>query len=334
MTDAPLISVLMPAYNHGRYVAASVRSVLSQDWPRIELVAIDDGSSDDTWDVLQSLRAECEARCERVEMQRQENSGTCATINRLLAAAHGEHVGILASDDMYLPGALRALEKPLAADSGVGLAVGQNRLVDDEGRRCYWDAERNTVYDESKAAFRTLNEHMASERGVSGDSPEFGSYAELLHTNHIANGALIRRTCLDSIEPCSSQTPLEDWWIILQLSKVARMVSIDVPTFAYRWHAANTVRQTARMNGYFLRNMAAEESLLLRRRDWPRLRQYLAAHGQLRKSFGLPGVFRRQIYVTRQSRIALYELPGVEFALRRARGEEKDEDPSDVGRPD
>lgn len=323
MTDAPLISVLMPAYNHGRYVAAAVRSVLAQDWPRVELVVVDDGSADDTWDVLQSLRAECEARCERVEMSRQENRGTCATLNRLLAAARGEFVGVLASDDMYLAGAFTVLAKPLIVDSGVGLVVGQNQLVDENGRRCYWDAERNTVYDESKAAFSTLNEHMASERGVSGDSPAFGSYAALLHTNHVPNGALIRRACLDRIEPCSSKTPLEDWWIMLQLSKVARMMSVDAPTFAYRWHSLNTVRQTSRMNDYFFRNMAAEEELLLRRRDWPRLAQYLGAQGQLRKSIGLPGVFRRRSYVTRQSRIVLYDLPGMTFARRRARGEEK-----------
>ena len=53
MTPAPLISVLMPAYNHGRYVEAAVRSVLAQDWPRVELLAVDDGSSDDTWERLQ-----------------------------------------------------------------------------------------------------------------------------------------------------------------------------------------------------------------------------------------------------------------------------------------
>ena len=318
MTSTPLISVLMPAYNHGKYVEAAVRSVLAQDWPRVEFLAVDDGSSDDTWDRLQSLRTECASRCERVEMWRQENRGTCATLNRLLAAAHGEFVGVLASDDMYLPGAFAALAGPLVADSSVGLAVGQNQLVDGDGRRCYWDAERNTVYDESKAVFRTLNEHMASERGVSGDSPAFGTYAELLHTNHVANGAFMRRACLDRIEPCSSRTPLEDWWIMLQLSKVTRMKSINVPTFAYRWHASNTVRQSARMEEYFYRNLAAEEELLFRTRDWPHLLQMLSAHGQLWKSAGVPWLLRRRRFVTRQSRISLLEILGMTFGRRRA----------------
>ena len=318
MTPSPLISVLMPAYNHGRYVEASVRSVLSQDWPRVELLVVDDGSTDDTWDKLQSLRAECESRCERVEMRRQGNSGTCATLNRLLAAAHGEFVGVLASDDMYLPGAFAALAAPLAADPSTGLAVGQNQLVDGDGRRCYWDGDRNTVYDESKAAFRTLNEQMAAERGVSGDSPAFGTYAGLLRTNHVANGALIRRACLDMIEPCSPRTPLEDWWIMLQLSKVARMKSVDAPTFAYRWHATNTVRQSARMEEYFHRNLAAEEELLVRTGDWPHLAQFLSVYGQMRSCAGVPGILRRRRFVTQQSRIAIYDILGMKFGRRSA----------------
>ncbi|MBO7683621.1 MAG: glycosyltransferase [Kiritimatiellae bacterium] len=322
MTHDPLISVLMPAYNHGRYVAQAVRSVLSQGWRRVELLVVDDGSSDDTWERLQSLRPECEQRCERVEMWRQGNSGTCATLNRLLAAARGEFAGVLASDDMYLPGAFAALAGPLAADPSVGLVVGQNELVDAEGRRCYWDAGRNAVYDESKAAFRTLNEYMASERGVSGDSPAFGTYAELLRTNHVANGALVRRACLAAIEPCSPRTPLEDWWIMLQLSKATRMKSVPAHTFAYRWHDSNTVRQSARMEEYFHRNLAAEEDLLVRTGDWPHLMQLLAEHGRARGSAGIPGVLRRRRFVTQQSRITLFDVLGMTFGRRRALGKE------------
>jgi len=75
MSTSALISVAMPAYNHARYVEAAVRSVLEQDWPRLELVVIDDGSSDATWEVFQHLRPECEARCERAVMMRQANAG-------------------------------------------------------------------------------------------------------------------------------------------------------------------------------------------------------------------------------------------------------------------
>ena len=306
--DRPLVSVLMPAYNHGKYVAEAVRSVIAQDWRRIELIAVDDGSRDDTWEVLQSLRAECEARFERTVMLRQENRGTCATLGRLFAEARGDFIGLLASDDMYRPAAVSTLLPLLLADPAVGLAVGRNDLMDDAGRTCYWDAQRNTVYDQEKAVYRTLNEQMASEHGVSGTHPGFGTYAELLRSNHIANGALIRRSCLEAIEPCSAETPLEDWWIMLQLSKVTRMVSADAPTFRYRWHAANTVKNADRMLDYFFRNLSAEERLLFRTRDWSRLDEYLGVYGIERRQRDFCRVFRRIRHVTLTAKIIVYEV--------------------------
>ena len=315
----PLVSVLMPAFNHGRYVAEAVRSVIAQDWRRIELVVVDDGSRDDTWEVLESLRAECEARFERTVMLHQENRGTCATLARLIAEARGDFFGILASDDMYRPAAISTLLPRLLADSGIGLAVGQNELVDDAGRTCYWDAQRNTVYDQEKAVYRTLNEQMASEHGVSGAHPGFGTYAELLRSNHIANGALIRRSCLDAIEPCSAETPLEDWWIMLQLSKVTRMVSLDVPTFRYRWHATNTVKNAARMRDYYYRNLAEEERLLFRVRKWDRLNEYLGVYGLRCKRRGIRWILRRDRYATLTAKILVYELFGFRFRFLRSK---------------
>ena len=307
-TFQPLVSVLIPAFNHGRYVAEAVRSVIAQDWRRIELVVVDDGSRDDTWEVLESLRADCEARFERTVMLRQENRGTCATLGRLFAEARGDFIGLLASDDMYRPAAVSTLLPLLLADPAVGLAVGRNDLMDDAGRTCYWDAQRNTVYDQEKAVYRTLNEQMASEHGVSGTHPGFGTYAELLRSNHIANGALIRRSCLEAIEPCSAETPLEDWWIMLQLSKVTRMVSADAPTFRYRWHTTNTVKNADRMLDYFFRDLAAEERLLFRMRDWSRLDEYLGVYGIERRQRDFCRVFRRIRHVTLTAKIIVYEV--------------------------
>ena len=63
--DNSRISILIPAYNHEKFVEGCVRSVLKQDWPSVELLVVDDGSKDATWAKLQGLRVECErrARC-------------------------------------------------------------------------------------------------------------------------------------------------------------------------------------------------------------------------------------------------------------------------------
>ena len=317
--NQPLVSVLIPAYNHGKYVADAVRSVVAQDWRRIELLVVDDGSLDNTWEVLQSLRTECEVRFVRTVMLHQENCGTCTTLCRMFTEARGAFIGILASDDMYLPGAISALVSRMVGDPGIGLAVGQNELMDDAGRICYWDARRNAVYDPAKAVYRTLNEQMASEFGVSGSHPGFGTYGELLKSNHIANGALIRRSYLNLIEPCSSDTPLEDWWIMLQLSKVSRMVSLNVATFRYRWHATNTVKNAARMRDYYYRNLAAEERLLFRARKWDRLNEYLGVYGLSCKRRGIRWILRRDRHATLTAKILVYELFGFRFRFLRSK---------------
>lgn len=244
MNEFPLISVLIPAYNHEKYVESCVKSVLEQDWPRIELVVIDDGSRDATWNILQSLRTDCEKRCERVEMVTQENQGTCVTLNRLCEKARGDFVALFASDDMYLPGALSAMAAKMMNDESIGLVVGQCELMDGSGKRCYWDERRNVVYDEKSARYRTLNEHAIECVGLKNDDEDFGTYAKLLHCNHIANGFLVRRSALLKVLPYRREAPMEDWWFHLQLSKIVRYKTIPEHTFRYRWHANNTVKRS------------------------------------------------------------------------------------------
>lgn len=246
-TNPGRISVLMPAYNHEKYVETAVRSVLSQEGFEIELIVIDDGSKDATWSILQSLKADCEKRCVRVVMETQPNQGTCTTINRLLSLAQGEYIGLIASDDKYLPGALPALLAELESDPGLGLVVGQNEFMDGEGRRCFWDEHQNVVYSDKGAVYPTFNAYLEKKCGVGASSPNFGTYRALLRANHIPNGYLVRRSAFDLALPFTKAAPLEDHWLMLQIAKRWRMKMIDVPTFSYRWHAANTAKQSKRM---------------------------------------------------------------------------------------
>ena len=78
-----LVSVLIPAYNHEQYVQLTIRSIIEQTYQNIELIVIDDGSKDSTWEKISELKSECEKRFRRVDFSTQENSGTCKTLNRL-----------------------------------------------------------------------------------------------------------------------------------------------------------------------------------------------------------------------------------------------------------
>lgn len=236
----PLVSICIPVYNHARFVQACIRSVISQTYRNIELLVIDDGSTDYTWSRIQELRSECEKRFVRVLFKTRENRGHSATLRELFEMSRGSFVGEIASDDMYLPGAVSQLVLPFLNNDAIGFVAGMNLLVDDEGKRCYWDSGRRCVYDDSKAVFKTFDEWLSHRYRINFCGDEFGRYDRLLHGNHIPNGGLFRRSmiCFDNM--FSSNAPLEDWWLHLQLSKTSKYKYVSKETFCYRWHGLNT----------------------------------------------------------------------------------------------
>lgn len=269
MNAVPLISVLIPAYNHERYIGDCIHSVMAQDWPRMELIVVDDGSRDGTWAKLQELSEEARksGKFERVEIATQENRGTCETLNRLCSMSNGDFVAIIASDDMYVPGAFSAMVHPLLEDLTVGLVVGQNELMDDDGRRCFWDSKRNNCYNEKDASYTTFNQFLVQRSGIVENSNAFGRYESFWKANHIANGFLIRRAFLNKVLPFTKDAPLEDWWLHLQLSKICQYRAVSARTFRYRWHATNTIKQKERMSDFSNRTAKWEYDHLMKMGD-------------------------------------------------------------------
>jgi glycosyltransferase involved in cell wall biosynthesis len=99
MTAAPLISVLLPVYNAEPYVAAAMQSILRQDYGRLEVIAIDDGSTDKSLDILER----CRRNDSRVSIISRENRGLVASLNQGLAVARGELVARMDADDFAYP---------------------------------------------------------------------------------------------------------------------------------------------------------------------------------------------------------------------------------------
>ncbi len=101
MTNRPLVSIIMPAYNAQAYLALAVKSVLEQNYSHLELLVVDDGSTDGTAQhpILQDPR---------IRVLHQENAGPAAARNLGLAHARGELIAFIDADDLWLPGKLTA----------------------------------------------------------------------------------------------------------------------------------------------------------------------------------------------------------------------------------
>ena len=125
----PLVSVIMPTYNTARYVQESIDSVLEQDYPSIQLIVIDDGSTDDTVDIIRRYG-------ERVVLLTQQNQGAAVARNAGLAAAEGEYIAFLDSDDVWLPGKLSDQVAYLETHPDIGMVYScwQTWQPDDTGQ--------------------------------------------------------------------------------------------------------------------------------------------------------------------------------------------------------
>ena len=115
----PLISVMIGAYNAAPYLGEAIESVFAQDYEPIELIVVDDGSTDGTADVARSFA--------RVQLIQQENGGNGAARNRAVESASGELYAFLDADDRFTSGKLMLQKAALDADPGLDIVFGHVR---------------------------------------------------------------------------------------------------------------------------------------------------------------------------------------------------------------
>src|ERR1017187_10376932 len=145
--NTPLVTVVIPAYNHERYVVESIRSIINQTYRNIELIIINDGSKDDTHGKILTLIEECKQRFARFEYVSRNNVGLTSTLNQALSMARGSYFSALASDDIALPGKIVLLVNALeAAGPTYAAAFGNALFIDDQGRRIGFD-NNNCIHE-------------------------------------------------------------------------------------------------------------------------------------------------------------------------------------------
>ena len=194
--ESPLVSVVIPCFNHERFVHASLESVANQDYQRIELILIDDGSTDQSFQIAkawQSNRAKDLINCTVI---RQANSGICKTLNRGIRLSKGSIVCPLASDDMLHPGAIiRLVEFFQQRKLHDALVITNVSLIDLEGETFSNNAlqytqrsadllEQDAAFLETEILLRwgTPYQHQAFTRKFYDD---VGGYREDLHFEDI-----------------------------------------------------------------------------------------------------------------------------------------------------
>jgi glycosyltransferase involved in cell wall biosynthesis len=142
--DAGLVSVIIPTYNRMDFIGASIRSVLEQTYSNIELIVVDDGSTDDTESVVAAFSDP------RFRYVRQPNRGRSNARNYALSLAKGKFITFLDSDDVYLPDKIRTQVNYLRSHPGTGMVYTSAYCIDARGDRLpnkYVAAESGLIYD-------------------------------------------------------------------------------------------------------------------------------------------------------------------------------------------
>lgn len=207
--ETPVFSVVIPVFNGERFLPEAIRSALSQSLPPLEVLVVDDGSTDGT-------RAVAEGFGEPVRVLAQPNAGPSAARNRGARAARGEWVAFLDSDDRWEPGYLRAAAAYLARQPRVGLLCTGVRVLAEDGT-----PTPHVILKESPGAAYSTTGML--EKDVGTILPPMvrrdlflasGGFDETLRAN-------------------------EDCHLWLRLSLVTEVHQIPEPLLLYRRHGAN-----------------------------------------------------------------------------------------------
>lgn len=242
----PLVSVLIPAFNHERFVQRCLDSVLEDPYPAKELIVIDDGSTDRTAERIADWVA---THCMDIPIEyvHRENRGIAATLNELAARANGEFLRPGASDDYLLPGGLDAQVRYLLAHPDKGAVIGDSVVVDQDGHKTH-DSGMRVLHRGSKDLYRSddgIRRAIISQWAIGGPV------------------ALMRRSALDTVDRWNEGLRIEDWDLFLRLAAADALGFIDVSVCAYRIHSTNLskTRNTATRIG----NLAESRQVALRR---------------------------------------------------------------------
>ena len=248
------------------YILECINSIINQTYQDIELVIIDDCSSDKTVEKIESIRTIAEKRFVKfIFIKNEVNKGTCCNINEMINLSSGDFIYQMASDDLVFGNdAFEILHREVNKDSEIGMVVGDNKFIDENSKDCYINEEGEIEYHEDKKNFNSfIRYNIRNRQDLDLNSDNFFNYKSFFRGNYITNGTLIKRECYDVGESFfKEEAPLEDWYLVLQISKKWKIKFIDKFLFSYRRHGANTSLQLKKLEDLSLKTLIYEKKLL------------------------------------------------------------------------
>jgi hypothetical protein len=229
----PLVSVVVANYNYGRFVADAVESVIAQSYPDWELIICDDGSTDESRQVLAAL----ESRDPRIRVMLKENGGQVSAWNLAYAASSGEIICFLDSDDAFCEKKLERVVQNFANNSKCGVSTHRYQLVNTDlrptGQVLPAELRSGWLFDEALSTGRRVFLSKPSELSI-------------------------RRECADCIFPLPESLSFGDLYICDVATSLTEVASISEPLSQYRLHGSNVIGVIDELDAATLEPMIAQ----------------------------------------------------------------------------
>jgi Glycosyltransferases involved in cell wall biogenesis len=221
----PLVSYIVPAYNHDQYVQCCLDSILADVYGNKEIVIIDDGSTDNTAKVIEQWLSR-HAESINVIYKSRPNKGVTATINELTSLANGDFLRLGASDDYFLSGGSQKLVDYLLNCPDKLAVIGDSIVVDEHGK---------VIHDSGMTGLHRANkQRYLSEKGI---------IASVISDWAVAGPVpMVRRAFVTDGEGWDEGLRIDDWDFFLRIAAQGGLGFIDERVCAYRVHNTNTCR--------------------------------------------------------------------------------------------
>jgi glycosyltransferase involved in cell wall biosynthesis len=218
------VSILMPVYNGEQYLSEAIESALAQTYKNFELLVVNDGSTDNSVDVIRPFLKDS-----RVIYIQQKNAGVAAARNTAIKQATGKYLGFLDQDDIWLNNKLEVQVAALEQDENIALVYSNQDFIDAYSNKIDYD-------------------------WITGGASGY-CFGALFKKNWISVlTVLIRKTVIDEIGPFNEQLPgTDDYEIWLRVTLKYPIRFIDQSLALYRFHDNNVSKNRFKMTVLFLK---------------------------------------------------------------------------------
>jgi glycosyltransferase involved in cell wall biosynthesis len=222
----PLVSIIIPAYNHEAYINRCLNSILLDNYPNKEILIIDDGSADNTQSRIVNWISKNHESIQISYSKNYKNRGVCYTLNNLITRTKGEFLVLLGSDDYLLNNGIISRLNYLATNENKKAVIGDCIVIDDHD---------NLIFESSLSELHNAN--------IKNYFTDESLKREIIWNWSVTGPALmVKKDIYDYIGNYDSRLKIEDWDFYLRMVSKNLLGFIDQKVCAYRLHSANYCR--------------------------------------------------------------------------------------------